>query len=142
MGAIGGSLTLAKLGNLRNKGNWVLATGALWGIAVTAFAFTSWFYLSLLFIALIGFVSAVNMSMNRSLVQLQVEQHMRGRIMSIDMMSHGLMPLGILPIGYIAETVSVEAGLALSGVILCVTTIILASLMPKIRAINTGYERS
>ena len=142
VGAIGGSLTLAKLGNLRNKGNWVLATSALWGIAVTAFAFTSWFYLSLLFIALIGFVSAVNMSMNRSLVQLQVEQHMRGRIMSIDMMSHGLMPLGILPIGYIAETVSVEAGLALSGVILFVTTIILASLMPKIRAINTGYERS
>ena len=142
VGAIGGSLTLAKLGNLRNKGNWVLATGALWGIAVTAFAFTSWFYLSLLFIARIGFVSAVNMSMNRSLVQLQVEQHMRGRIMSIDMMSHGLMPLGILPIGYIAETVSVEAGLALSGVILFVTTIILASLMPKIRAINTGYERS
>ena len=93
----------------------------------------------MLVIAVVGFVSSVNMSMNRSLVQLQVEQHMRGRIMSIDMMSHGLMPLGILPIGYLAEVVSVEAGLAVSGTILCATTIILGLLMPKIRAINTGY---
>jgi hypothetical protein len=50
------------------------------------------------------------------------------------------MPLGILPIGYIAETVSVQAGLAVSGIILCITTIILGAWMPKIRAINTGYN--
>ena len=139
VGAICGSLTLAKLGNLMNKGYWVLVTGSLWGFAVAVFAFTTWFYLSMLVIAVVGFVSSVNMSMNRSLVQLQVEQHMRGRIMSIDMMSHGLMPLGILPIGYLAEVVSVEAGLAVSGTILFATTIILGLLMPKIRAINTGY---
>jgi MFS family permease len=139
-GAIAGSLTLATLGGLRNKGYWVLATSALWGLGVALFAFTSWFYLSMIVIAFVGFMSAINMSMNRSLVQLEVEQHMRGRIMSIDLMSHGLMPLGILPIGYIAETVSVQAGLAVSGVILCITTIVLGAWMPKIRAINTGYN--
>jgi MFS family permease len=139
-GAIVGSLTLATLSGLRNKGYWVLVTGALWGLGVALFAFTSWFYLSMIVIAFIGFTSAINMSMNRSLVQLQVEQHMRGRIMSIDLMSHGLMPLGILPIGYIAETVSVQAGLAVSGSILFITTIVLGLWMPKIRAINTGYK--
>jgi len=139
-GAIVGSLTLATLGGLRNKGYWVLASSALWGLGVALFAFTSWFYLSMIVIAFVGFMSAINMSMNRSLVQLQVEQHMRGRIMSIDLMSHGLMPLGILPIGYIAETVSVQAGLAVSGAILCITTIVLGACMPKIRAINTGYN--
>jgi MFS family permease len=139
-GAIVGSQTLATLSGLRNKGYWVLATGALWGLGVALFAFTSWFYLSMIVIAFIGFTSAINMSMNRTLVQLQVEQHMRGRIMSIDLMSHGLMPLGILPIGYIAETVSVQAGLAVSGSILFITTIVLGLWMPKIRAINTGYN--
>jgi MFS family permease len=140
VGAIGGSLTLAKLASLRNKGNWVIATGALWGLAVALFALASSFYLSMLIIAIVGYVSAVNMSMNRSLVQLQVEQHMRGRIMSIDLMSHGLMPLGILPIGYIAETVSVQAGLATSGTILFLVTLYMGYKMPKIRAINTGYN--
>jgi MFS transporter, DHA1 family, staphyloferrin A biosynthesis exporter len=140
VGAILGSLTLAKLGNVRHKGYWVLSTEALWGLALAAFALATTFDLAVIAISVIGFVSAVNMSMNRSLVQLQVEQHMRGRIMSIDLMSHGLMPLGILPIGYLSEVVSVEAGLATSGLILCLSTILLGYLMPAIRAIDTGYK--
>ena len=138
-GAILGSLTLAKMGNVRNKGYWLIATGALWGLMVSLFALSETFVTATLCIALIGFISAVNMSMNRSLVQLQVEQHMRGRIMSIDLMSHGLMPLGVLPIGYIAETVSISAGLVTSGIILCLSTLLLGTLMPKVRAINIGY---
>ena len=77
--------------------------------------------------------------MNRSLVQLQVEPRMRGRIMSIDLMSHGLMPLGILPIGYIAENVSVEVALVVSGLILFVATLGSGYLMPSVRALGTGY---
>jgi len=138
-GAILGSLALAKLGGLRNKGYWLLATSAAWGILVSLFGLTTDFGLATLVIGLIGFISAINMSMNRSLVQLQVEQHMRGRIMSIDMMTHGLMPLGVLPIGYIAETVSVPAALVTSGAILCISTILLGAMMPRVRSINVGY---
>lgn len=139
VGAILGSLALAKLGSLKNKGYWLLITGALWGAAVAGFALTQKFYLSVIVISLVGFVSAINMSMNRSLVQLQVSQQMRGRVMSIDLMSHGLMPLGMLPIGYIAETISVQAGLVTSGSILFFATILLGLFMPKIRSINRGY---
>lgn len=140
VGAILGSLALAKMGTFRNKGYWVLGTSAMWGVLVTAFGMTTSFTGATIVIALIGFISAVNMSMNRSLVQLQVEQHMRGRIMSIDMMTHGLMPLGILPIGYIAETVSIPAGLITSGIILFITTVALGAVMPKVRSINLGYQ--
>lgn len=139
-GAILGSLTLAKMGGVSHKGYWIIGTGSFWGLLVTAFAFTEDFILSTFIIALIGFVSAVNMSMNRSLVQLQVEQSMRGRIMSIDMMTHGLMPLGVLPIGYIAENVSIPAGLATSGLILFVSTLIVGAMMRGVRSIDVGYD--
>jgi MFS family permease len=138
-GAVFGSLALAKMGGFRNKGYWVIGTNATWGLLVALFAITTQFVTATLVIACIGFISAVNMSMNRSLIQLQVEQHMRGRIMSIDMMTHGLMPLGVLPIGYIAEKVSVSAGLMTSGLLLFVTTLGLGLLMPKIRELNVGY---
>lgn len=138
-GAIFGSLVLARMGTLRNKGNWLIATGALWGLLLAAFSMSTNFTLAVFFIAAIGFISSLNMSMNRSLVQLQVEQHMRGRIMSIDMMTHGLMPIGALPIGYIAETVSVPAGLLVSGLLLCFLTLFLGVMMPRVRTINTGY---
>jgi len=139
VGAIGGSLLLANLGDLHKKGYWLLATGSLWGVGVALFALSSSYPYAMMCIGFVGFISAVNMSMNRSIVQLQVSQEMRGRIMSIDMMSHGLMPLGILPIGWIAENVSVQAGLATSGVILAVITILLGIYMPKVRAIDTGF---
>ena len=139
VGAIVGSLALAKLGNLRNKGWWVLLSGAAWGLWVAFFALSDVFWLAVLNISLIGFISAFNMSMNRSIVQLQVTPHMRGRIMSIDMMSHGLMPLGIIPIGWIAETWSVQVGLFVSGMTLFAITLVLAYFMPKVRAIDTGY---
>jgi MFS family permease len=139
VGAIGGSLLLAKLFELRNKGNWVLATNIIWGVGVAGFALTTTFTFAVIAIGIIGFVSAINMSMNRSLVQLQVRQGMRGRIMSIDLMSHGLMPLGLVPIGYIVDHVSIQAGLFTSGVLLVLVTVVSAYFMPKIRAINTGY---
>ena len=140
VGAIVGSLAMAKLGALKNKGYWLLLTGSLWGGAVMCFAITEQFYTAVFCISLVGFVGAVNMSMNRSLMQLQVTRDMRGRVMSIDMMSHGLMPLGILPIGYIAELASIETGLIASGAILFSATLILGMAMPKIRAIDTGYQ--
>jgi len=141
VGAIAGSLLLAKLSALRHKGYWLLSTNILWGLSVAAFGLSNAFIMAFLMICCMGFVSAINMSMNRSLVQLQVDQQMRGRIMSIDLMSHGLMPLGMLPIGYIAEHHGVQTGLIVSGCILVFTTLILIGPLKAIRSIDTGYRR-
>ena len=139
-GAILGSLTLAKMSSVTKKGFWIIGTGALWGALVAIFSTTNDYLISTIVIGIIGFVSAINMSMNRSVMQLQVAQSMRGRIMSVDMMSHGLMPLGILPIGYIAETTSVQAGLLTSGIALLLLTLLFGALMPQVRRINLGYK--
>ena len=139
-GAILGSLTLAKMSSVTKKGFWIIGTGALWGGLVAIFSTTNDYLISTIVIGFIGFVSAINMSMNRSVMQLQVAQSMRGRIMSVDMMSHGLMPLGILPIGHIAETTSVQAGLLTSGIALLLLTLLFGALMPQVRKINLGYK--
>ena len=139
-GAIIGSLALAKMSSFTKKGFWIIGTGALWGGLVAIFSITKDYLISTIVIGCIGFVSAINMSMNRSVMQLQVAQSMRGRIMSVDMMSHGLMPLGILPIGYIAETISVQAGLFTSGIALLLLTLLFGALMPQVRKINLGYK--
>ena len=139
-GAILGSLTLAKMSSVTKKGFWIIGTGASWGGLLAIFSTTNDYLISTIVIGIIGFVSAINMSMNRSVMQLQVAQSMRGRIMSVDMMSHGLMPLGILPIGHIAETTSVQAGLLTSGIALLLLTLLFGALMPQVRKINLGYK--
>ena len=132
-GAIIGSLLMATMGDLRNKGFWLIASCLGWGAATAVFGAFAVHWAALASIALIGMLSSWNMSLNRGMLQMQVEDHMRGRIMSIDMMSHGLMPLGVFPISLIAEYYGVGAALVTSGFALIVITVLVALFMPSVR---------
>ncbi len=116
-GAIVGSLMLAAAGDFRRKGAWVIGTNFAWAAATFAFGASGGFLAAACAAAAYGWLSSVNMSLNRGLIQVVVEPRMRGRVLSIDMMSHGLMPLGVLPISYIAEVTDVAVALMVSGVV-------------------------
>ena len=82
------------------------------------------------------------MSLNRGLLQLHVDDHMRGRIMSVDMMSHGLMPLGVIPISIIAEQFSVAIAMIVSGVIFVVAVLLLTVVAQSVRRVGDNLQTS
>ena len=133
IGAIVGSLMMATMGDLRRKGWWLIVTCVVWGVVTSAFGSNSNQWLAMVLIALVGWVSSWNMSLNRGMLQMQVEDHMRGRIMSIDMMSHGLMPLGVFPVSWVAENYDVGTALMVSGVAFIVLTLICVLFVPAVR---------
>lgn len=132
-GAIVGSLMMATMGDLRRKSLWLIVTCIGWGAATAVFGMneTSWIVFAV--IMMIGWVSSWNMSLNRGMLQMQVDDHMRGRIMSIDMMSHGLMPLGVFPITYIAENYGVGVALEVSGLAFILLTLLSVLFIPSVR---------
>ena len=132
-GAIIGSLLMAAMGNLRRKGFWLIVSCLGWGVVTAAFGAFDLQVIALVLIALIGMLSSWNMSLNRGMLQMAVEGHMRGRIMSIDMMSHGLMPLGVFPISLVAEYHGVGAALVVSGCALMVITLLVTFFLPSVR---------
>lgn len=135
VGAILGSLMLATMGGMRRKATALIVSALAWGIAIAVFSQSQGMILAVTAIAVIGWLSSWNMSMNRGLLQMQVDDHMRGRILSIDMMSHGLMPLGVLPIAALAEYGGVPLSLLAAGsVMACV--IALMFLMPAVRGVD------
>ena len=138
-GAIIGSLMMATMGRLRNKGMWLIITCVAWGAATAAFGMSQTSTLVFGLIALIGWVSSWNMSLNRGMLQMQVDDQMRGRIMSIDMMSHGLMPLGLFPISLIAEHYGVGMTLVVSGSAFMSLTLLCVIFVPSVRV--TDRER-
>jgi MFS family permease len=139
-GAIVGSLMMAQMGDLKRKGFWLVTTCVLWGLLMGVFAMTTQLLLAALVICVVGWLSAWNMSLNRGLLSTLVSADMRGRIMSIDMMSHGLMPIGILPISFIAERAGVPTALTVAGVIFVVVVMTL-TLLPSVREIDRAEER-
>ena len=64
------------------------------------------------------------MSLNMTMIQLNSSPEMRGRTMSIAMMTFGMMPLSAVPFGIIAEKIGTPNALMISGILLVVSTIV------------------
>jgi len=133
-GAIVGSILMAGMGDLKRKGLWLLLTCGLWGLVTALFGLSQSALVAMLVIAVIGLLSSWNMSLNRGMLQMAVDDNMRGRIMSIDMMSHGLMPLGVFPISWVAEVYGVGSALMVSG---CVFVLLTAFSFAGLRSVRS-----
>jgi len=142
VGALMGSLLLARLGDLRRKGLWLLAMSLVWALFMGIFAFTTSMQFAMPAVAAVGLCSSMFMAMNMSLVQLAVDPQMRGRVNSIMMMTFGLMPIGVIPVGFIAEHYGIDRALWISAIMLALVTILLGIFIPAIRKIDQGYRRN
>jgi len=136
-GAITGALMLARVGDVRRKGVWLVATCVAWGILMAVFATMRSLVWAGAVIAIIGWLSAWNTALNRGLLQSIASPEMRGRIMSIDLMSQGLMPIGIVPIGYLAQVASVPIALTVAGGVLVIAALVL-SRITAVRSIDAA----
>ncbi len=142
VGAIVGSLVLARMGEVRRKGWWLLWLAVAWAVFMWLFAGTEDPRGALPLVAVVGLTSSSYMSMNMSLIQLTVEDAMRGRVMSVMMMTWGLMPIGVVPISFLAEAFGIGMALATSAAVLGMVALAMMAFVPAIREreIDTGYE--
>ena len=123
IGATVGTIALAAAGNLKHRGIIMLTSCFAWGVALAIFSQTSSFTLAVPFLIFIGLTSSVYMSMNMTMVQLHSNPEMRGRVMSISMMTFGMMPLSAVPFGTLAQRIGTADALFISGALLAVFTI-------------------
>jgi MFS family permease len=135
-GSLIGSLMLASMQHLKKRGSWLLTIGGLWGGALAFFSQSGSYATCMPFLLLTGMMSAVFMSLNTTLLQTYSAAEMRGRIMSIAMMSFGAMPLSAIPFGAIAENIGTPDAIGLSGLMLFVFAVIFAVADPEFRRIE------
>jgi MFS transporter, DHA1 family, staphyloferrin A biosynthesis exporter len=140
IGAIIGTLALARMGDVGGKGRLLFAGCFMWGGAILVFTFAPTLAIALALGGFAAIFSSSLMALNRTMMQLQAPDHMRGRIMSVDQMAHGFMPLGIVPIGYLADRFGVQQGLQVSATLLLLTTAICWFLLPAVRSIDRGHR--
>jgi len=133
VGALAGSLGIASLGDFRRKGLLLLGFGLVFGTALVGFSFSGSFYLSLIILLVVGVGSTGYMALNNTLIQLNTPHEMRGRVMSLFMMTVGLMPLGTLPAGAVAEVVGVAPVVGVGGAIVVVFMVAIALTQRRVR---------
>lgn len=117
VGAFVGTLTLASLGNIANKGRLLFIIGILAGLSLIIFSQTKLLIFSILVISFQGAFQMIYHSMNNTIIQTITPNAMRGRVMSIYMLDHGLMPVGALIAGAVAQFYGADTAILLGGII-------------------------
>ena len=140
IGALAGSLVLAKLGDIGQKGRVMFYAGYLWAIFIAGFALSETLVAAFAFGLATGLFGALMGSLNMSVVQIALPDHIRGRVMAIMMMAHGFMPIGIIPISVVAENVGIDIALLLAAFLLAASLFLLRVWIPELATIDRGHD--
>lgn len=135
IGSLIGAMGLASLDHLRKRGAFLVVNAFVWGAALAIFSRCASYATALPALLLIGLLSAVFMSLNMTLMQSYSSREMRGRIVSMAMMTFGVMPLSAVPFGALAEGIGTADSLGIAGLSLCLFVIGFFFIFPKFRKV-------
>ncbi|HYJ48213.1 MAG TPA: MFS transporter, partial [Pyrinomonadaceae bacterium] len=120
-GAFIGALVLAYLGDFRNKGWSVLSGAFFFALCLVGFAYSTRLLVSLAFIFGMGFSIVSCVAVVNTLLQKLVTDEMRGRVMSMFILSFiGTMPIGNFIAGAAAERYGAPRTLATGGLLIAI----------------------
>ncbi len=139
VGSLAGSLLLARLGDIGGKGKVMFACCYVWALGLAGFALSPTLAVAMGFGVFIGIFGSMAGSLNMSVVTLAIAPEVRGRVMSIMMMSFGIMPIGMIPIAAAAEFTGIASALLGSAVLLAVSMAALGVWFPELRKIDKGH---
>jgi len=133
-GALFGALFLAYLGDFRRNGLLVLGGDLAFAVCLICFSLSTTLWLSLLFLFALGFGIVCSVAVTNTLLQKLVTDEMRGRVMSMFMLSFiGAMPIGNLIAGAASHRFGVQKTLAGGGLIIALFATIVAVRSPRLR---------
>ncbi|HKY28985.1 MAG TPA: MFS transporter [Pyrinomonadaceae bacterium] len=120
-GAFFGALTLAYLGDFKHKGWSVLGGAIAFGVWLIAFAQSTSVTFSLISLFGVGFAVVTSVAVTNTLLQKLVTDEMRGRVMSMFIVSFiGTMPIGNLIGGALSQRFGAPATLTGAGLVIIV----------------------
>jgi MFS family permease len=102
VGALLGALVIASLSRVRRQGLMMLCGAGLFGLCLVAFSCSPVMILAMAFLFLSGLFSTAYTSQNQVVLQVLSPPNLRGRLMSIRLLSRGFNPLGSMLAGALA----------------------------------------
>jgi MFS family permease len=135
-GALAGALTVTYLGDFRRKGWFVLGSSFSGGACIVGFALMPHASAALPFFFAVGFSVVSFFAVASTLVQQLVSDEMRGRVMSMWILTFiGTMPFGSFLSGAAADRYGPRPTLATCGLVILLFVLTMALRNPRLREI-------
>jgi len=124
VGSICGSLGVASLGNISKKGRFALSMLIVLGMGIAGFSLSKFLPLSYAMLMLVGASMMAVFATVTSLVQLNITNEMRGRVMSVyNFAFRGGMPMGNLVSGWLVPLFTAPVVLGVNGFLLVLVAV-------------------
>lgn len=136
VGAVIGTYVSARMQGVRRLGWLMLGSQLALVAAVFGFAAASLFPLAIPMIFLVGFFSSIFLINSMTVLQMRVEDRLRGRVMGIHGITFSLIPLGGLFGGALAEATGVRGAVSISAGILAAIVILVFVTQPEMRGLD------
>jgi len=142
LGAIGGSIFLASLKPGSDLKIVLLVNTVMFGICLMLFSHTSYFPLAMLFAALSGYGMMNQTTIIMTIIQVNSDANMRGRVMSYVAMAYfGMLPLGSLLIGIISQQIGAPDAILVQGIIALIIAAIFSKYLRKDKLDKKNLEQ-
>ena len=117
VGGLLGAVVSIQMDRYPFKGR-IMASAGLWMSALLlAFALAPSFNLAVVILMAAFTGGMLFQTTNRTVLQALLPDHVRGRVMSVMLMSFGLMPLGVLPLTLAADAVGIRTAMSIFAII-------------------------
>jgi predicted MFS family arabinose efflux permease len=136
VGSICGSLAVAGIGNIKNKGRFALFMLICLGAGISGFSLSKMLPLSYAMLAFVGASMMAVFATVTSLVQLITTNEMRGRVMSVyNCAFRGGMPMGNLLSGWLVPMFTAPIVLGANGVVLVLVAVYFLLVQRRVAAL-------
>ncbi len=116
---------------IHHHGRAILWAVAAWGLAITAFGFTTTLPLALITLAIAGAADMVSGLFRMTVWNQTIPDHLRGRLASIEMVNYSSGPLlGDAEAGVVARFTSVQTSVVSGGVLCLVGLVGIVAFLP------------
>ena len=136
VGGMIGAGAIVYAGDLPGKGRVFMLAIALMGGLLLVLAGVPVIPIAVLSLVGLGVGSTLVFSLGNTLIQLNVDDEYRGRIMSLYFMTFGLQPLGVVVFGGLAELLDLRISFALLGAIVLSAVAAIAVFSPRVRSLQ------
>ncbi|HEY9622491.1 MAG TPA: MFS transporter [Crinalium sp.] len=134
VGSLIAAVQLSLRREVRGLGRLVAIAPIIYGFGMIAFAASRSIWLSTLLLAVIGYGSLLQSASSNTIIQTLVRDEMRGRVMSIYIMSFlGMISFGNLFQGTLVSWIGAPVTVTVCGIICVVVAVFYARQLPRLR---------
>jgi MFS family permease len=138
-GALIGATATSLFGSRRSGGRWILAGVTVYGLSLLGFAFSRWFWLSVLFLIGSGIGDSISAVLRSTINQLSTPDELRGRVSAINSLFTNSGPqLGQFQTGALAAAIGAELSVGVGAFVILAIVGTMVLRFPVVRDFHIG----